>query len=127
MDFERLFGLLPKEPTRWSSEDVVTWLHFIGLEGLAFRFGKLPCDVVNASIDGSCLGTLESADLEHELEVKSLLSRKKLLKWIQEGLHAFEKYVENKKKAELLAPSPEGMLMRRAHTSMMRDRVYSAH
>lgn len=47
---------------------------------------------------------LTVSDLEERLSVKSLFSRKKLLKWIQGGFEGFEKFVENKKKTKQMAP-----------------------
>ncbi len=34
MDVEKLFTIIPKEPRRWNSEDVTTWLNFIDLADL---------------------------------------------------------------------------------------------
>jgi len=38
MDFEKLFNQISKEPEKWNSEDVVTWLNFIGLDSLSENF-----------------------------------------------------------------------------------------
>jgi hypothetical protein len=32
MDYETLFTILPKEPKKWSLEDVSQWLNFVGLQ-----------------------------------------------------------------------------------------------
>jgi len=31
MDFDKLYLVLPKDPIKWSSQDVGTWLKYIGL------------------------------------------------------------------------------------------------
>ena len=31
MDYESLYKVLPKEPRKWSCDDVSSWLSFIGL------------------------------------------------------------------------------------------------
>lgn len=42
MDYESLFNLIPKEPKRWSSLDVIKWLEFIGLSSYKTVFGMIP-------------------------------------------------------------------------------------
>jgi predicted acyltransferase len=34
MDYEKLRSLLPKVHTKWTTDDVLVWLQFIGLESL---------------------------------------------------------------------------------------------
>ena len=31
MDYESLYKLIPKEPKKWLTQDVINWLKFIGL------------------------------------------------------------------------------------------------
>lgn len=38
MDYENLFRVVPKEPKKWSIEDVNQWLNFIGLAALSPTF-----------------------------------------------------------------------------------------
>lgn len=42
MDFDRLFAVLPKEPSKWCTEDVTVWLHFVHLPALSGIFCMLP-------------------------------------------------------------------------------------
>jgi hypothetical protein len=41
MNYELLYGILPKQPIRWTTNDVVTWLRFIDLDGLCAAFSIL--------------------------------------------------------------------------------------
>jgi hypothetical protein len=123
MNYELLYGILPKQPIRWTTNDVVTWLRFIDLDGLCAAFSILWIHIVDLHIDGSCLKDLTVEDLELELQVRSVFTKKRLLSWIQEGFNSFDKFVENKKENEFHVKSTEGMLIPRLHTSMMRDRV----
>lgn len=41
MDYVTLYGLLPKEPKKWSQLDVIKWLEFIGLPTYKDTFGKI--------------------------------------------------------------------------------------
>jgi hypothetical protein len=123
MDYELLYSILPKQPIRWTTNDVVTWLRFINLDGLCVAFGTLLTHIADHHIDGSCLKDLSVEDLEGELLVRSVITKKKILKWIQEGFDSFDKFVENKKKNEFLIKTSEDMLIPRLHTSMMRDRI----
>lgn len=41
MDYESLYCVLPKEPKKWSMEDVQQWLNFIGLSSLQTTFSKM--------------------------------------------------------------------------------------
>ncbi|KAM3138290.1 hypothetical protein pb186bvf_009566 [Paramecium bursaria] len=72
MDYESLFKVLPKEPRKWSIDDVSSWLSFIGLQTLQNTF------TLN-SIDGSCLELIEENDLVDDLNIQNKIVRKKLL------------------------------------------------
>jgi hypothetical protein len=67
MDYQLLYSILPKQPIRWNTQDVVTWLRFINLDGLCTTFSTLQVYTVDHHIDGSCLMDLEIGDLEQEL------------------------------------------------------------
>jgi hypothetical protein len=38
MDFEQLMKVLPKDPIKWSTDDVGIWLNYIGLGSLHQSF-----------------------------------------------------------------------------------------
>ena len=40
MDFEKLSKVLPKDPIKWSSDDVGIWLNFIGISNYFEAFSK---------------------------------------------------------------------------------------
>ena len=67
MDYEKLKTVLPKEPVKWTINDISIWLEFIGLEGLYPAFSTYKRYLENAAIDGSCLSSLTEEDLKHEL------------------------------------------------------------
>lgn len=45
MDYEKLRPLLPKNHTKWTTDDVAVWLKFIGLEALYPSFSKHRCEL----------------------------------------------------------------------------------
>ncbi len=87
MDYESLYSMLPKEPKRWSSNDVVRWLEFIGLPTYQDIFGFflnflilfIYSNKASNSIDGSCLELINENDLEEEIKIKSNIHKKKIM------------------------------------------------
>ena len=47
-------------------------------------------------VDGSCLHELDNTDLEEELGVKSRISRRKIMKWVEGGFYEFDQYLKSK-------------------------------
>ncbi|CAK76878.1 unnamed protein product (macronuclear) [Paramecium tetraurelia] len=96
MDYETLFAVLPKEPKKWSREDVSQWLNFVGLQSLQSTFSMyLFIRVVNNSIDGSCLELIEENDLIDDLGINSKIVRKKLMHWLKNGLKEYTQHIKS--------------------------------
>ncbi|CAD8159809.1 unnamed protein product [Paramecium octaurelia] len=87
MDYDDLFRLLPKPPKKWSTQEVLVWLKYIG-------YSQLDTYFVNECVDGSCLEILTDQDLL-DIGITSALQRKKLLQWIQIGLKEFTNYCKS--------------------------------
>ncbi|KAL4468271.1 hypothetical protein ABPG72_015807 [Tetrahymena utriculariae] len=87
MDFQKLREILPKDPLIWSQEDVLEWLKFIGLDKYAQQFKE-------NTIDGSCLNTLTSDDLQNHLKIDNAIQRKKILNWISVGIQTYSQYLK---------------------------------
>ncbi|CAK85925.1 unnamed protein product (macronuclear) [Paramecium tetraurelia] len=88
MDYETLFTILPKEPKKWSLEDVSSWLNFVGLQQLQTTFTK-------NSIDGSCLELIEENDLIEDLGITNKIVRKKLMHWLKTGLKEYASHIKS--------------------------------
>ncbi|CAD8071645.1 unnamed protein product [Paramecium sonneborni] len=93
MDYDDLFRLLPKPPKKWTTQEVLVWLKYIG-------YSQLDTYFVNECVDGSCLEILTDQDLL-DIGVQSPLQRKKLLQWIQIGLKEFTNYCKTHIKNEI--------------------------
>ncbi|CAD8205181.1 unnamed protein product [Paramecium pentaurelia] len=94
MDYDSLYKLIPKEPKKWLTQDVVNWLKFIGL-------GQMEAKFVESSIDGSVLEDLTEKDLEEELGVTQRILRRKLLNWVNHGLKEYCEYIKQLKQQSL--------------------------
>ena len=42
MDYQRLYEELPKQPIKWTVNDIEIWLKFIGLSALYSKFSTYP-------------------------------------------------------------------------------------
>ncbi|CAD8157476.1 unnamed protein product [Paramecium pentaurelia] len=93
MDYDDLFRLLPKPPKKWSTQEVLVWLKYIG-------YCQLDSYFVNECVDGSCLEILTDQDLL-DIGITSALQRKKLLQWIQIGLKEFTNYCKSHTRNEV--------------------------
>ncbi|CAD8104158.1 unnamed protein product [Paramecium sonneborni] len=94
MDYDSLYKLIPKEPKKWLTQDVVNWLKFIGL-------GQMESKFVESSVDGSVLEDLTEKDLEEELGVTQRIIKKKLLNWVNHGLNEYNNYLKQLKQQSL--------------------------
>lgn len=79
MDYQKLYTVIPKEPRRWTQNDVESWLEFIGLQELSDLFcKKISLIIERNAIDGACLEVLNEDDL-NELGIGSNVKKKKIL------------------------------------------------
>ncbi|EGR33735.1 hypothetical protein IMG5_041730 [Ichthyophthirius multifiliis] len=90
MDFEKLKEFLPKDPIKWSIEDIKIWLDFIGLSQYYQYFQQ-------HSVDGSCLTSLTESDLRDDLQVQTAIQRKKIKNWLNVGLKEYSSYLKKNK------------------------------
>ncbi|CAD8045333.1 unnamed protein product [Paramecium primaurelia] len=107
MDYDDLFRLLPKPPKKWTTQEVLVWLKYIG-------YSQLDTYFVNECVDGSCLEILTDQDLL-DIGISSPLQRKKLLQWIQIGLKEFTNYckshIKNEVTSQMVQPFMEVQLI----------------
>ena len=96
MDFEKLATQISKPTFKWNSTDIESWLDFISMSNLVTNFSTLSINKDDHGVDGSCLHDLDHNDLETELGVKSKISRKKIMKWVEGGFTEFNTYLKNR-------------------------------
>ncbi|CAD8188199.1 unnamed protein product [Paramecium pentaurelia] len=94
MDYESLYKLIPKEPKKWLTQDVINWLKFIGL-------GQMEQKFVECSIDGAVLEDLTEKDLDEELGITQRIIKRKLLNWVNHGLKEYNEYIKQMKMPNL--------------------------
>ena len=85
--FEALYEKIPKFPEIWSTDDVLVWLKLIGMEKYSENF-------VEMGIDGLLILDLEESDIEEELQIKTKLHRKKIMKGLTR-LKEYTKYLKD--------------------------------
>lgn len=85
--FLKLAEQIPKEPEAWTCEEVSDWLRLIEMDQYVDNFKQM-------SIDGWLIFEIEEDDLINDLQIKTKLHRKKIMKGI-EILKEYKRYIKN--------------------------------